>query len=118
MKALIEKMIQEEIRTEVRNVVKSYFAPFIELEKGPVVQVHAAVTRKGLTKAVRRTKVSQLADMEVGKEYFFKTPKGVDVRTWTNRWSSSADYLQKKTGFKWSTHRDREQGGALVTRTR
>lgn len=114
MKALIENIIREEVRSEVRN----YFASLLELEKGPVVQVHAAVTRNGLTKAVRRTKVSQLADMERGKEYFFKAPKGVDVARWTDRWSSSIDYMQKKTGFKWSTHRDRENGGTIVVRTR
>lgn len=118
MKALIEKMIQEEIRTEVRNVVKSYFAPFIELEKGPVVQVHAAVTRKGLTKAVRRTKVSQLADMKVGSPTFFKTPKGVKIETWEGRWCGTRGYMQRKTGFVWQVNLDREQNGVWVTRTR
>jgi len=114
MKALIENIIREEIRSEVR----SYFAALLELEKGPVFQVHAAMTRNGLTKAVRKTKRSQLADMEVGKEYFFKAPKGVDVARWTDRWSASIDSMQKKTGYKWSTHRDREQGGAVIVRTR
>ena len=98
--------------------VDEYFGSLLELKRGPVLQVHAAVTRNGLTKAVRKTKRSQLADMEVGEEYFFKTPKGVDVRTWTNRWAKSAYSMQVKTGYRWSTHRDREQGGAVIVRTR
>ena len=119
MKALVEDIIREEIRNEVRPLVKNYFASLLELEKGvTVVQVHAGVTRKGLTKAVRKTKVSQLADMEVGKKYFFKTPKNVDVERWADRWSSTIAYLQRRTGFKWSTHRDHDQGGAVIVRTR
>jgi hypothetical protein len=118
MRNLIEKIVVEEIRSEVRGAVKQYFASFVELQKGPVFQVHAAMTRNGLTKAVRKTKRSQLADMEVGKEYFFKTPKNVDVRTWTNRWAKSAYSMQVKTGYRWSTHRDHEQGGAVIVRTR
>lgn len=114
MKALIENIIREEVRSEVRK----YFAPLFELEKGPVFQVHASMTRTGLSRAVRKTKRSQLADMEVGKEYFFKAPKGVDVRTWTNRWAKSAYSMQVKTGYRWSTHRDRENGGAVLVRTR
>ena len=118
MRNLIEKVVLEEIRSEVRGAVKSYFASLLELQKGPVFQTHSAMTRNGLTKSVRKTKRSQLADMEVGKEYFFKTPKGVDVRTWTNRWAKSAYSMQVKTGYRWSAHRDREQGGAVIVRTR
>lgn len=114
MKSFIENVIRE----EVRSVVKEYFGSYLELDKGPILQVHAAVTRNGLTKAVRKTKRSQLADMEVKKEYFFKAPKGVDVGRWTDRWSSAIDSMQKKTGFKWKTHRDRENGGAVIVRTR
>jgi hypothetical protein len=114
----IENVMREELRPILREYVKEYFGSLLELNRGPVVQVHAAVTRNGLTKAVRKTKRSQLADMERGKEYFFKAPKGVDVARWTDRWSSSIDSMQKKTGYKWSTHRDREQGGAVIVRTR
>lgn len=114
MNTAIERILRE----EARNVLKEYFGSLLELEKGPVVQVHAAVTRNGLSKAVRRTKRSQLADMERGKEYFFAAPKGVDVGRWTDRWSSAIDSMQKKTGFKWKTHRDRENGGAVIVRTR
>ena len=112
--AFVERIFRE----EVRSFVKDYFGSLLELEKGPVVQVHAAVTRNGLSKAVRRTKRSQLADMKVGEEYFFKSPKGVDVARWTDRWASAIDSMQKKTNFRWSTHRDREQGGAVIVRTR
>lgn len=98
--------------------VEEYFGSLLELNRGPVVQVHAAVTRNGLTRAVRKTKRSQLADMERGKEYFFKAPKGVDVRTWTNRWAKSAYSMSRKTGLRWSAHRDRENGGAVIVRTR
>jgi len=49
MKSLVENIIRE----EVRNVVKEYFGSLLELQKGPVFQVHAAATRNGLTKAVR-----------------------------------------------------------------
>jgi hypothetical protein len=98
--------------------IEEYFASLLELNKGPVFQVHAAMTKNGLTRAVRKTKRSQLADMKVGQEYFFRAPKGVDVRTWTNRWAKSAFSMQQKTGYRWSTHRDREQGGAVIVRTR
>lgn len=125
MKALFENIVREEIdsfrkefRMEIRNSMKEYFASLMELEKGPVFQVHASMTRNGLTKAVRKTKRSQLADMEVGKKYFFAAPKGVDVADYTDRWSYTIHSMQKKTGYKWSTHRDREQGGAVITRVR
>lgn len=98
--------------------VDEYFGSLIELNRGPVFQVHAAMTRNGLTKAVRKTKRSQLADMERGKEIFYPAPKGVDVGRWTDRWSSAIDSMQKKTNYRWSTHRDREQGGAVIVRTR
>jgi len=77
--------------------VDEYFGSLLELNRGPVLQVHAAVTRNGLTKAVRKTKRSQLADMKRGEEYFFPVPKGVDVGRWTDRWSSAIDSMQKKT---------------------
>jgi hypothetical protein len=118
MRNLIEKVVLEEIRSEVRGAVKSYFASLLELQKGPVFQTHSAMTRNGLTKSVRKTKRSQLADMKRGEEYFFPVPKGVDVGRWTDRWSSAIDSMQKKTGFKWTTHRDRENGGAVIVRTR
>lgn len=98
--------------------VDEYFGSLIELNRGPVFQTHSAMTRNGLTKSVRKTKRSQLADMTVGEEIFFKAPKGVDVRTWTNRWAKSAYSMQVKTGYRWSAHRDREQGGAVIVRTR
>jgi hypothetical protein len=98
--------------------VDEYFASLAELSRGPVFQVHAAMTKSGLTRAARKTKRSQLADMKVGQEYFFKAPKGVNVARWTDRWSSAIDSMQKKTGYRWSTHRDRENGGAVITRTR
>jgi hypothetical protein len=98
--------------------IEEYFTSLLELEKGPVFQVHAAMTKDGLTRAARKTKRSQLADMKVGEEYFFKAPKGVNVARWTDRWSSAIDSMQKKTGYRWSTHRDRDQGGAVIVRTR
>lgn len=112
--AMIEKIFRE----EVRNVVNEYFGSLLELEKGPVVQLHAAVTRRGLSKAVRRTKVSQLADMQLNSSVFFKTPKGVSVDTWESRWCGARGYAQRKTGFSWRVNLDREQGGVWVTRTR
>lgn len=115
---IVERTIEKRIADRIDQKIDEYFGSLLELNRGPVVQVHAAVTRNGLTKAVRRTKRSQLADMELRKEYFFKAPKGVDVGRWTDRWSSSIDSMQKKTGFKWSTHRDRENGGAVIVRTR
>lgn len=118
MKAMIEKMVLEEIRSEVRVAVKSYFASLLELQKGPVFQTHSAMTRNGLTKSVRKTKRSQLADMKVGEKYFFKAPKSVDVRTWTSRWADCTYSMQVKTGYRWSAHRDREQGGTVIVRTR
>jgi hypothetical protein len=114
MNAVIERMLRE----EVRAAVKEYFGSLLELQKGPIVQVHAAVTRRGLTKAVRRTKVSQLADMQVNEPTFFKAPKGVSVSTWEGRWCGTRGYLQRKTGFVWRINRDHEQGGVWVTRTR
>ena len=98
--------------------VDEYFGSLIELNRGPVFQVHAAMTRNGLTKAVRKTKRSQLADMKRGEEIFRAAPPGVDVGDFTDRWSYTIHTMQKKTGYKWSTHRDREQGGAVITRTR
>ena len=62
MKAMIENIFREEIRRKVDE----YFGSLIELNRGPVFQVHAAMTRNGLTKAVRNTKRSQLADMKRG----------------------------------------------------
>jgi hypothetical protein len=108
--AMFERVIERKI--------EEYFASLLELEKGPVFQVHAAMTKNGLTRAARKTKRSQLADMKIGQEYFFRAPKGVDVRTWTNRWAKSAFSMQKKTGYRWSTHRDWDHGGAVVVRTR
>ena len=98
--------------------VDEYFGSLIELNRGPVVQIHAAVTRNGLTKAVRRTKVSQLADMKVGSPTFFKTAKGIDIETWEKRWCGARGYAQRKTGFVWRVNLDREQNGVWVTRTR
>lgn len=118
MKAMIEKMVLEEIRSEVRVAVKSYFASLLELQKGPVLQVHAAVTRNGLTKAVRRTKTSQLADMKLNSSVFFKTPKGISVDTWESRWCGARGYAQEKIGFVWRVNLDRERNGVRVTRTR
>jgi hypothetical protein len=114
----LEQVFREELRSEIRSFVKEYFAPLMELEKGPVFQVHASMTKTGLTRAVRKTKLSQLADMKVGTEYFFKTPKNVAVDVFADRWSSSVWHIQKKTGYKWSVHRDWEQGGAVIVRTR
>lgn len=115
---IVERTIEKRIADRIDQKIEEYFASFLELQKGPVFQTHSAMTRNGLTKSVRKTKRSQLADMKVGEEYFFKAPKGVDVARWTDRWSSSIDSMQKKTGYKWSTHRDREQGGAVIVRTR
>ena len=53
MRNLIEKVVLEEIRSEVRGAVKSYFASLLELQKGPVFQTHSAMTRNGLTRSVR-----------------------------------------------------------------
>lgn len=115
---IVEQTIEKRIADRIDQKIEEYFAPLLELQKGHVLQLHGAMTRNGLTKAVRKTKRSQLADMKRGKEYFFKAPKGVDVRTWTNRWAKSAYSMQVKTGYRWSTHRDHDQGGAVVTRTR
>lgn len=114
----MESLMRDELRVVLREYVKEYFGSMTELSRGPILQVHAAMTRTGLTKAVRKTKRSQLADMQVGEEYFFAAPKGVDIRTWTNRWAKSAYSMSVKTGYKWSAHRDREQGGAVIVRTR
>ncbi len=115
---IVERIIEQKIEQRVEQKIEEYFGSLLELNRGPVLQVHAAVTRNGLTKAVRKTKRSQLADMKRGEEYFFPVPKGVDVGRWTDRWSSAIDSMQKKTGFKWTTHRDRENGGAVIVRTR
>lgn len=114
MSSVVEKILREELRRKVDE----YFGSFLELEKGPVFQVHAAMTRKGLTKAVRKTKRSQLADMERGVEYKFKTPKGVSVAVWADRWSNAACAMKEKTGFKWSIHRDNESNCATIVRVR
>lgn len=114
MNSAIEKIFREEIRRKVDE----YFGALLELEKGPVIQVHAAVTRNGLTKAVRKTKRSQLADMQKNEPVFFKMPHGVSMATWHSRWNSSRQQMQKITGFKWSLSNDREQGGLWITRTR
>jgi len=98
--------------------VDEYFGTLLELNRGPVVQVHAAVTRNGLTKAVRRTKTSQLCDMKVNDPVFFKTPKKVDIETHESRWCAMRGYAQAKTGFKWRVNLDREQDGIWVTRVR
>jgi hypothetical protein len=118
MNAVIERIFREEVREEVRAVVKEYFGSLLELQKGPIVQVHAAVTRRGLTKAVRQTKVSQLADMQVNELTFIKAPKGVSVSKWEGRWCGTRGYLQRKTGFVWRINRDHQKGGVWVTRTR
>lgn len=112
MKSFIENVIREEVRT----VVKEYFGSYLELEKGPVLQVHAAVTRNGLTKAVRKTKRSQLADMKRNESVFFKAPRGVTVERWHSRWNGTRQQMQKITGFKWSLSNDRDQGGLWITR--
>ena len=114
MKSLVENIIRE----EVRNVVKEYFGSFVELQKGPVFQVHAAATRNGLTKAVRKTKRSQLADMRRNDEVFFKAPRGITIQRWHSRWNGTRQQMQKITGFKWSLRNDQEQGGIWITRTR
>jgi hypothetical protein len=125
MKVLFENIVREEIdsfrkefRMEIRNSMKEYFASLMELEKGPVLQVHAAVTRNGLTKAVRKTKRSQLADMKRNESVFFEAPRGVTVERWHSRWNSTRQQMQKITGFKWSLSNDRDQGGLWITRTR
>jgi hypothetical protein len=112
--SVMERTAQE----ETRAIVREYFAPLIELNRGPIIQVHAAVTKNGLTRAVRKTKVSQLADMEVDSPTFFKAPKRVSVKAWEDRWSSTRTYVQRKTGFVWRINRDHEQGGVWITRTR
>lgn len=98
--------------------VDEYFGSLLELNRGPVVQVHAAVTRNGLTRAVRKTKRSQLADMKIGVEYKFKAPKGVSVAKFTDRWSASIHQMKRKTGLNWSARRDHDSRGTIVVRTR
>lgn len=114
---MVEEM-RSAVREEARTFVREYFAPLIELNRGPVVQVHAAITKNGLSRAVRRTKVSQLADMKVNSPTFFKAPKGVRVKVWEDRWSATRTYVQRKTGFVWSINRDHEEGGVWITRTK
>ncbi len=111
-------MFERVLERKLERKLDEYFASLEVLETGPVFQVHAAMTRKGLTKAARKTKRSQLADMKVNEEYFFKAPAKVAVDVFSDRWSSSVAHMQKKTGYKWSVHRDWEQGGAVIVRTR
>ena len=114
MKALVEQVIRE----EVRSVVREYFGSLLELERGPVFQIHASMTKQGLTKAVRKTKRSQLADMKIGEVMFVKAPKGMDVKLLQSRWSSSCTKMQNITEYKWKVNRDFERGGVHVTRVR
>ena len=111
-------LVEQVVERKVDRKIEEYFASLLELEKGPVVQVHAAVTRNGLTKAVRRTKRSQLADMKRGVEYKFKAPRGVTVARFADRWAKSAHSMKKKTGLVWSVHRNHDEGGVIVVRTR
>lgn len=113
MSVSFENILREEIRTAVRE----YFGTLSDLKTGPVLQLHAAATKSGLSRAVRKTKRSQLADMKKNVEYFFAAPKGVSVPVWTDRWATSIHQMQKKTGFRWSAHRDRDHGGAVIVRT-
>jgi hypothetical protein len=112
MKPLIENIIRE----EVRSVVREYFGSLLELERGPVFQVHSAMTKDGLTKAVRKTKRSRMADMRKGEQIFEKAPPGVSVDRWESRWASTRHKMQSKTGYKWRINRDHERGGVHITR--
>lgn len=97
--------------------VDEYFGSLIELNRGPVFQVHAAMTRNGLTKAVRRTKRSQFADMERNESVLFKAPKGVTIERLHSRLDSTRSSMQKKTGYRWRVNNARDQNGVRVTRT-
>ena len=114
MKDLIENIIREEVRT----IVREYFGSFEELKKGPVFQVHSAMTKDGLTKAVRKTKRSQIADMKLGEQVFIKAPKGISVELWGSRWSSTRTQMQRISSHKWTVNRDHELNGVHVTRVR
>lgn len=114
---IVERTIEKRIADRIDQKIDEYFGSLLELTRGPVVQVHAAVTRNGLTKAVRKTKRSQLADMRKNEQVFFKAPRGVTISRWESRWCSTRTQMQQKTGFKWRINRDHEQGGVWITRT-
>lgn len=115
---IVERTIEKRIADRIDQKIDEYFGSLLELNRGPVLQVHASVTRNGLTKPVRKTKRSQLADMKIGVEYQFKAPKGVSVAKFTDRWSASIHQMKRKTGLRWSAHRDHENGGVVIVRTR
>jgi hypothetical protein len=96
--------------------VDEYFGSLLDLRKGPVFQVHASMTRTGLTRAVRKTKRSQLAGMKKNEEFLSKMPRGVKIETWHSRWNSCRQQMQRITGYKWRLNNDRENGGIRITR--
>ena len=114
MKNMIEKIIRE----EVRSIVREYFGSIEELKKGPVFQVHSAMTKDGLTKAVRKTKRSQIADMKLGERVFIQAPRDVSVELWGSRWASTRTQMQKMSPHKWAVKCDHELGGVHITRVR
>ena len=108
-------LIAEILERTINRKVDEIFGNMSLLGKGPVFQTHAAVTRRGgLTKAVKKTKRSHIADLRVGDAHLFPIPKGVSHTALVSRVNSARTQMQKITGFKYCVNK--VDGGALITR--
>ena len=112
--AMFERILEQKLERKIDE----YFASVTVLSKGPVFQVHASMTKSGLTRAAKLTKRSRLADMSKDEKVFEAAPKGVSVNCWESRWCSTRSQMQRKTGYVWRINRDHEKGGVWITRTK
>jgi hypothetical protein len=114
---IVERIIEQKIEQRVEQKIEEYFASISVLSKGPVFQVHSAMTQNGLTKSALKTKRSKLANMKKNERIFVPTLRGVTMERWHSRWNATRQSMQRKTGYKWRLNNDREGGGLWITRT-